>query len=143
MLAVAVGGYFAVKHASASNPIICEIYGSYCVAAPSLSYGSPVQNGYGRQLHEDYDSSNGHFKLRFAADTSKCIAADDSNKVIVKGCSDLGTNWTEQSVNHGHILWLNSRSGLYLSGANYPATQYWVGSYQCNGCYQQFYNYYP
>ena len=130
-------GIVAVKSYASNTFEIKETYGSYSVSAPSLADTAPVTEGNGRYINE-VKLPNGHYKLKFYADTSKCVAVSNF-QVLVKDCGDTNDQWQKKIVNN-HIKWYNVGFGGYLSGHDIAGDQFFMGGDGCNGCYQAFNN---
>src|SRR5690349_20657842 len=80
--------------ASFTDVNICEASGHFCVGAPTIGYGDPVQLTLtGRSFNEadqHFTCCGGYevFRLQFAADTAKCVGVPDSStNLTVRECS--------------------------------------------------------
>jgi hypothetical protein len=124
--------------ASADGPgHICETFGSYCVGAPTLNRFDPVvEKLSGRLIDRDVipnETVGGHpkVKLRFNADSTKCVAAANSgNGVVIHPCDGSGVDWGWDGTT-GHDRYLNRETLLYLSGHNSLDSQFFL---DCLGC---------
>jgi len=128
-LSVAVLGAVGIAVATALPAMAvtineCEVSHPFCIGAPSLSSGQPVkETAAGRNI--TLISSGQDFKLRFDADTTKCVLADISNNVdvIVGSCSASGSVWSEEFTgtgnNHrwGNIYEINHGHSEFLTGS--------------------------
>jgi hypothetical protein len=144
--AIAVSGLLlaAAPPASATTTgpyYLKESFASYRVGAPSLSPYDPVKETLGgREIYFD-ETTFAHYKIRFKADTSKCVAAaNNGDTVDIKPCSSAtGVVWVAHDGQDGCSVVLESQhfSGKYLSGDG-NGDQFHIRSYQANGWYQQF-----
>ena len=123
---------------------IYETSGRYRVGAPSLDlYKSVVETRDGRVI-EIVDAGGGYRKLRFQADTTKCVAASDSDKyVVVHLCDGNGVDWTIVHLDsnpfpNGHYNFQNREfNNKFLAGAN-DGTRFHLKTQDQAGWYYNF-----
>jgi hypothetical protein len=125
---------------AAGTPIptlhICLVHGTGCIGAPTVNSGDKVElTSSGRDLQE-LAQGGAQYKLRFNADTSKCVGASSDDNLTVRDCSNGSANvvWVKNFVSGG-IHWFNSTNGLYLGSNNTLNQQLFECSYPCNGKY--------
>ena len=91
-----------------------EVSHPVSIGAPDLTWGSPVQEtSSGRTLDIIATSDPVYanvYKLRFTADTSKCIGVDTTGnlRVIVKNCDNTAIVWQRLQTGAGdNHRWMN------------------------------------
>ena len=130
---------FASANQAYASVTICEVSGSFCVGAPTIGINDPVKETTGGRLITESSTNGGNpFKLKFSADTTKCVGVNASNNTIVKSCTDSGVDWNRVIVSTGHIKWRNVSTNLLLTGHN-NGSQMFVDVNGCSPiCFQQF-----
>jgi hypothetical protein len=92
----------------------CEISHPVCIGAPSLVWGASVQEtSSGRTLDVIPTTDPLYanvYKLRFHADTTKCVGIDTSGnlRAIVKNCDNTAIVWQRKQTGTGdNHRWMN------------------------------------
>jgi hypothetical protein len=141
--AIAASSLFvASPPASASTGYyVCETNGSYCVGAPNRTNYAPVVETTRYLIFFAPTSTQYHYKLEFALDPTKCVAAANNGYLaVLHPCNGgVGVVWILETGPDGHsdILENQEFSGKYLAGDN-QGDQFHVKNYGANGWYYQF-----
>jgi hypothetical protein len=143
--ALAVSGLLLATSPPASAQVSfhwCETNGSYCIGAPSLALYDPVvETTTGRLLYTPSSGTTNNFKLQFAADQTKCVAASNSgDHVVIHPCNGSGVVWIPTDINGNNgseLLESNEFPGKYLSGDN-MGHQFQLKSHGASGWFQRF-----
>jgi hypothetical protein len=132
--------------ADAAANHLCEAFGSnhYCVGSVNLDlYTHLDERKPGREISTV--PSNGTFKLRFDAGTTKCVAsANDGILVDIRPCNGTGVVWDRIRTDSGNYLWVNEyasnywKTTLYLTGNDDGSAYYLTTQPAPSGAIQQF-----
>jgi len=149
LTAIPAAGIVATATPALASVHICNVAGNhYCLGAPTINFGDPVElTVTGRDITRvdqflQYDSFE-VFQLEFTADTTKCVGVPDaSNKVTVRACSggrNSNTYWAKDVQPDGSVKWLSATKNGTLDSDNGVFDQLFVAA-SCLGCYLRWSN---
>jgi hypothetical protein len=146
--AIPAAGIAATATPALASINICNTYGgNWCIGAPTIGIGDPVElTATGRNINlvdRGYTCCGGYevFQLQFAADTAKCVGFPSSPPVrlTVRYCSggnSTNTNWAlVPGGSDGSTYFGSTTTAGYLSSDNTLGHQLFLGNYMCSGCY--------
>lgn len=142
-IAIPAGIAVTAVPALAASPI-CNSFGNqYCIGAPGISSGDPVELTLsGRQINEvaqNFTCCHGHevYQLQFSADTSKCVGVSSIGLTTVRDCSAgnaSNVNWAKEPQTDGSVEWFSNPMNGFLASDNGLGDQLFVTAAACNGC---------
>lgn len=136
--------------ATATDPRICESFGSFCVGSADFNLFTAVtERNPGRDftlisLGTTFDGFP-NFDIVFSGDPSDCVAAANNlSDVVIHPCNGgSGVVWARDHQANGHDRWINREASQsagveeVLSGRN-NGTQFLVRQNGTSGLFQQF-----